>query len=90
MAHARDAQITAREIVGTERDYGSRRVDTRFCQGYDGWGCRLILSFTTAKLDENGDIEHEKILEKSLGYKLRRWDTAGLSCKIHAVGELAR
>jgi predicted amidohydrolase YtcJ len=81
----RELRENGDEIVSMAREYGSKHVDTRFVKVIMD-GNPVVPSPNVANLDENGDIEMANILEKNIGPNLQKWDAAGLTCKIYAVG----
>jgi predicted amidohydrolase YtcJ len=73
------------EIISIAREYASKHVDTRFVKIMMD-GNPIVPSPTVSNLDKNGNIDMAYILEKNIGLNLQKWDEAGLTCKIHAVG----
>ncbi|CBX90124.1 hypothetical protein IAQ61_001585 [Plenodomus lingam] len=76
------------EIIAMAEEYASTHVDTRFVKVMMD-GAPFSIKNTMSSLDAQGNIDTSTLLEPAIADKLEKWDSAGMSCKIHCLGDSA-
>jgi predicted amidohydrolase YtcJ len=82
---ASESKESLQRLLEVANQYASTHIDTRFVKVMMD-GVPLPPLFTHAGLNEQGDIDHSKIIPEDVADAVLKYDKKGLTVKIHCTG----
>lgn len=83
---ASESKESLQRLLEVADQHASKHIDTRFVKIMMD-GVPLPPYFTHAGLNEQGDIDHSKIVPENVAEAVLKYDRKGLTVKIHCTGE---